>query len=27
VVDEVERFARGQTLKYRVRYDELARLA
>jgi phosphoglycerate dehydrogenase-like enzyme len=27
VVDEVERFARGQALKYRVRYDELARLA
>jgi phosphoglycerate dehydrogenase-like enzyme len=27
IVDEVERFARGQALKYRVRYDELARLA
>jgi phosphoglycerate dehydrogenase-like enzyme len=27
IVDEVERFARGQTLKFRVRYDELARLA
>ncbi len=27
LVDEVERFARGQALKYRVRYDELARLA
>jgi phosphoglycerate dehydrogenase-like enzyme len=27
VVDEVERFARGQALKYRVRYDELPRLA
>ena len=27
VVDEVERFARGQALKHRVRYDELVRLA
>jgi phosphoglycerate dehydrogenase-like enzyme len=27
VIDEVERFARGQALKHRVRYDELARLA
>ena len=27
VVEEVERFCRGQTLKHRVRYDELARLA
>jgi phosphoglycerate dehydrogenase-like enzyme len=27
IVDEVERFARGQPLRYRVRHDELARLA
>jgi phosphoglycerate dehydrogenase-like enzyme len=27
IVDEVERFSRGQMLKFRVRYDELARLA
>jgi len=27
VVDEIERFARGQLLKHRVRYDELVRLA
>jgi phosphoglycerate dehydrogenase-like enzyme len=27
IVDEVERFARGQALKYRVRFEELARLA
>ena len=27
VVEEVERFCRGQTLKHRVRHDELARLA
>ncbi len=27
IVDEVERFARGQTLKHRVRFDELVRLA
>ena len=27
MIDEVERFSRGQALKHRVRYDELARLA
>ena len=27
VVDEIERYARGQALKHRVRYDELVRLA
>jgi phosphoglycerate dehydrogenase-like enzyme len=27
VIDEVERFARGQPLRHRVRHDELARLA
>lgn len=27
IIDEIERFTRGQTLKYRVRFDELARLA
>jgi phosphoglycerate dehydrogenase-like enzyme len=27
VVDEIERFARGQLLRHRVRYDELVRLA
>ncbi|NJN50735.1 MAG: hydroxyacid dehydrogenase [Gammaproteobacteria bacterium] len=27
IIDEVERYARGQTLKHRVRFDELVRLA
>jgi phosphoglycerate dehydrogenase-like enzyme len=27
IIDEVERYARGQTLKHRVRFEELARLA